>query len=73
MPHDVQRWSHSSAIRSEHRGGRAEAAIVVDHAEAADQGMTCVFNLMAGGLMGELADCLDQAEETTGRTGLATG
>src|SRR6202023_2850046 len=57
----------------QHRGGGAKAAIVVDHAEAADQRMAGACDLSPFGLTVELPNRFDQAEETAGRAGLAAG
>ena len=61
---------HHQLRRGEHSGAAANAAIVIDHAEARDQAMPRVGNAGAGRLPGELADGLDEAEMSAGRAGL---
>src|SRR6202042_3590340 len=59
--------------RCEDGGAAAQAAIVVDHTEAARQTKARIGHLGAERLPGDLPDDLDKTEEAAGRAGLAAG
>src|SRR5688572_6599980 len=67
------RDSSSCGSCGEHRGAASQAAIVVDHAEAADHAELRILHLPLLRLAGELADGFHHAEESACRARLARG